>query len=218
MEEMEKGEKTRERETERGTTHPTAEPVNVLCLLHGLNSVLRVEYGGEMLPVGSSLILAIIQQENIKNGNYCTHDQILSRFGKNSRNGNYVSILEKHGLIIRPKLNAYSATTQGEILLKQISTELIRLLHNRPTKDKRKKARQPKRQRPPLETFEQLVNEVLNKAGLNQRVKYALLKTLGMTTAQAKAALKQLQPLKHTERIKPILKDMLYTLTNEVKP
>ena len=66
-----------------------------------------------------------------------------------------------------------------------------------------------------IDTFNQLVSEVISKPGLNKRVKYALLRALGMPNDKAKEALKQVQPMKHTERIKPILRAMLSDLASD---
>lgn len=215
---MEEGKKVENREVRtprRGTARPSSQPLNMLALLAGINEVTRVEVGGDFLYRGHVVIMAIIHEENIKNKYLCTYKKVYSRFGSKSQIGNYVSFLERSCLINRNQGQGYNLTIEGELLLRQISTELFRLLLNRPTRRKVKKGSQPKRQRPAIETFEQLVNEVLNKAGLNQRVKYALLRALGMSAKQAKAAAQQLQPLTHTERIKPVLKCLLSQIPSD---
>ncbi len=198
-------------------------PLNTLSLLAYLHEVLRIDYRGVLLPRGCVVILAIIHEETTRKGNLCKQKIVKSRFGNRSHVGNYVSILEGNGLILTSLNNGYKLTTDGELLLRNVITDLNRILLNKPTKRTSKKATgtsphpwiknvKGKYNAKPIvtiETFDQLVSEVLNKPGLNKKVKYALLRALGMDHVKAKKAIKQIAHLKNSERIRPILKGLL---------
>jgi hypothetical protein len=206
-----------------GAPATSAERLNYLGMLNGLNSVLRVEYKGEILPPGCILILAIIHAENLKTGHLCKRAVIQYRFGTHSLSGKYLLFLERSLLLRHVPNMGYIATVDGELLIRDVCTNLGRLLKSKPTRRQRKQAspdgprpnpwskhgQHNKRPLAPIETFNALVNEVLTKPGLNQKTKYVLLRALGMKRAPAQAALKQLQPLKNSERIKPVLAHIL---------
>jgi len=231
---MEGGEKLKKRE--EGSPEPAhglqqIKQLNTLELLAGFNSVVIVEYRGETIPAACSVILAIIVNE-YRNEGFCNKDVISSQFGRNSLTGNYLSILERSGLIKRLQLGQWMPTAEGEIFIRSIVTDLNRIILNKPSarfkkppredgapqphpRQKNSKGHHVRRPAPPLETFNQLVIEVLSKKGLNRKAKYALLRAIGMKVTPAKEALKQLEKGKHTERIKPILKGILSNLASD---
>lgn len=203
------------REEAQGRAH--RQPPNTLQFLREFNRVLWQSYRGDLLAPECVLILAVIRTE-LEKGNFCKRSVINSQVGKTTRNGMFIQILERHGLINRVPPACYSNTINGEILLNSVIIDLDRILQNKPTKPKRIKPDQQRpRQRPPIETFEELVKETLNKKGLSQRVKYALLRALGMKANEAKQAVKAIAPMKHTEKIKPVLKNILTDLINNTE-
>ena len=230
---MIEGEKSKKRET--GNPEPAhglqaKQCLNMLGLLSGLNRVLGIEYRGQVIPPGSMVILAIIVNE-YRNEGFCNHDVILSQFGRNALNGKFVSILERSLLIKRIELGQWMPTAEGELLLRSVITDLNRIVLNKPSKrwrnpdaptgtrhnqnhpfKKNVKGLHFKRPQVPIDSFNRLVEEVLSKPGLNKKAKYILLRALGMKVPQAKEAIKQLEKGKHTDRIKPILKDILSKL------
>lgn len=198
---------------------PQHKPANYLEGIARLRELFEVDYKGTLIPFASVMILAIIHNENQQTGNLCKKGTIVSQFKTNSKNGTTLSILESKGLINKINKIGYWATAEGEYLLRFSLNKFARVVENKPTKRKRViDPNQRPRQKPPIETFEQLVSETLNKKGLNKRVKYALLRTLGMKKDQAQQALKIITPLKHTERIKPVLKNILIDLINNTEP
>lgn len=231
MEDVEKWKKRETGNQEPGHALQPSNRLNMLGLLSGFNSVVIVEYRGETIPAACSIILAIIVNE-YRNEGFCNKDVISSQFGRNSLTGNYLDILERTGLIKRIILGQWMPTSEGEIFLRSIATDLNRLILNKPTArfkkppredgthhphpwQKNSKGHHVRRPLPPLETFNQLVSEVLSKKGINKKAKYVLLRALGMKVPQAKEAIKQLEKGKHTERIKPILKEILSKLAND---
>lgn len=233
---MEDRENWKKRETgnpEPGHALQPSNRLNMLGLLSGFNSVVIVEYRGETIPAACSIILAIIVNE-YRNEGFCNKDVISSQFGRNSLTGNYLSILERSMLIKRIELGQWMPTAEGELLLRSIITDLNRIVLNKPSKrwrnpdaptgtrhnqnhpfKKNVKGLHFKRPQVPIDSFNRLVEEVLSKPGLNKKAKYILLRALGMKVKPAKDAIKQLQHGKHTDRIKPILKEILSKLAND---
>lgn len=230
----------RERE-ERAPAPALYQRLNYLGLMAGFHRALRVEYNGQILHTIQIVILAIIQEENVKNGKLCKKEIIYSRIGNYSNIGKYTLELERILLLRRIPRLGYETTIKAEFLLREISTILGKILNTRPLRRRGKKhsgphtahstskrARNPwkehaigkysKRPLAPIETFEALVKETINKQGLNKRVKYALLRTLGMKANEAKEAVKQLTPRKRNERIKPVLNSILTKLVSDTQP
>ncbi len=208
-------------------TQQPKERANYLNLLANLYGLLNVNYRGEILQFGCVLVLAIIQAENRKAGNLCKRRIILSQFGQGTHCGTYLSILERNLLIRQVPNLGYESTIGGELLLRDISTDMGRLLNNKLSKRLQKKSdalARPTGPNPwtrhkakPLqpETFEDLIKQTLQKPGINKMVRYALLRQLGVKAGRAKELIKQLEPLKHTERIKPVLADILNKMASE---
>lgn len=240
MELNNEGENGKNRETGhygRGTTPPTKQQLNTREMLMRLNNVLSVEYRGERLTPTCALILAIICEETGKEG-FCEHRVVVSQAGRTSNNGIHYKVLFRLNLISRQAQGVYHPTAEGELLIRSITTDLNRILLNKPTKRFKKKDHQAgtqpsqhpwyknakglhvRRPMAPIETFNELVNEVLCKKGLNKKTKYVLLRALGMKPDQAKEAIRKLEHGKNTERIRPILKSILSDLASntDIKP
>lgn len=229
----------RENAKNREVSGPGASPtdqkksvLNIREAISHLPELSRVVYRGQKVGVWCVIALMIIDEHTQKAG-YCRWTQLNSQFGTRSQSGKYVSNLESLGLIFQPVRGGYALTVEGELFARDIVTEFRKVLNSKPSKRirilqaepdpvtgkrpqpwKKGKGMYVKRPLAPIETFNQLVNEVLSKKGLNKKVKYAMLRALGMKKDQAREAIAKLENGIHTERIKPILKDILQDLAN----
>lgn len=217
------------RNPEAGNPQPKKKPLNTAGAIAAFPRLAQATYRGEKVGTWCALAMMIIA-ENSKNGQICTWSMISSQFGTSSHPGKYVAVLERLGLAIRPAFDAYALTVDGELFVRGMITDLNRILESRPIKRKHKstdpdnhgahpwlkpKGMYVKRPMAPIETFNQLVEEVLSKKGVNKKAKYVLLRTLGMKAKPAKEAIAKLANGTHTDKIKPILKDILSELASQ---